>query len=61
MERRLDELVVRVDGGRVRLREPRKGRTKKGRKKFAANWREPRLSIIYAAVGQPINSGIGLP
>ena len=41
-------IVVSRDGGRVRLREPRKGRTKKGRKKFAANWREPRLFIIYA-------------
>jgi hypothetical protein len=41
-------IVVSLDGGRVRLREPRKGRTKKGRKKFAANWREPRLFIIYA-------------
>ena len=41
-------IVVSLDGGRVRLREPRKGRTKKGRKKFAANWREPRLLIIYA-------------
>jgi hypothetical protein len=41
-------IVVSMDGGRVRLREPRKGRTKKGRKKFAANWREPRLFIIYA-------------
>ena len=34
--------------GRVGLREPRKGRTKKGRKKFAAKWREPRLFIIDA-------------
>ena len=41
-------IVVSLDGGRVRLREARKGRTKKGRKKFAANWREPRLFIIYA-------------
>lgn len=41
-------IVVSMDGGRVRLREPRKGRTRKGRKKFAANWREPRLFIIYA-------------
>ena len=41
-------VVVSLDGGRVRLREPRKGRTKKGRKKFSANWREPRLFIIYA-------------
>lgn len=41
-------IAVSVDGGRVRLREPRKGRTRRGRKKFAANWREPRLFIIYA-------------
>ena len=41
-------IVVSLDGGRVRLREPRKGRTKKGRKKFVAKWREPRLFIIYA-------------
>ncbi len=41
-------IAVSLDGGRVRLREPRRGRTKKGRKKFAANWREPRLFIIYA-------------
>jgi len=51
-------IVVSLDGGRVRLREPRRaarrrtvrhqGRTKKGRKKFQANWREPRLFIIYA-------------
>ncbi len=41
-------IVVSMDGGRVRLREPRRGKTKKGRKKFAAQWREPRLFIIYA-------------
>ena len=41
-------IVVSLDGGRVRLREPRKGRTKKGRKRFSARWREPRLFIIYA-------------
>ena len=41
-------IVISLDGGRVRLREPKNGRTKKGRKKFAANWREPRLFIIYA-------------
>lgn len=41
-------IVVSLDGGRVRLREPRKGRTKKGRKKFSARWREPRLFMIYA-------------
>ena len=41
-------IVVSLDGGRVRLREPRKGRTKKGYKRFSARWREPRLFIIYA-------------
>jgi hypothetical protein len=41
-------IVVSLDGGRVRLREHRRGKTKKGRKKFAAKWREPRLFIIYA-------------
>jgi len=41
-------IVVSLDGGRVRLREPRRGKTKKGRKRFAAKWREPRLFIIYA-------------
>ena len=34
--------------GRVRLRERRRGKTKKGRKRFAPKWREPRLFIIYA-------------
>jgi hypothetical protein len=41
-------IVVTTDGGRVRLRECRRGKTKKGRKKFAAQWREPRLFMIYA-------------
>ena len=41
-------IVVTTDGGRVRLRERRRGKTKKGRKRFAARWREPRLFMIYA-------------
>ena len=41
-------LVVSMDGGRVRLRERRRGKTKKGRKRFTPAWREPRLFIIYA-------------
>ena len=41
-------IVVTTDGGRVRLRERRRGKTKKGRKRFAAKWREPRLFMIYA-------------
>lgn len=41
-------IVVSLDGGRVRLRERRRGKTKKGRKRFSPQWREPRLFIIYA-------------
>ena len=41
-------IVVSLDGGRVRLRERRRGKTKKGRKRFSPKWREPRLFIIYA-------------
>ena len=41
-------IVVSMDGGRVRLRERRRGKTKKGRKRFSPRWREPRLFIIYA-------------
>ena len=41
-------IVVTVDGGRVRIRERRKGKTKKGYKKFSPRWREPRLFMIYA-------------
>lgn len=41
-------IVVSMDGGRVRLRERRRGKTKKGRKRFSPKWREPRLFIIDA-------------
>ena len=42
-------VVVAVDGGRGRVRVPhRRGRrTKKGRRGFRADWREPKLLIIY--------------
>lgn len=40
-------VVVTTDGGRVRLRERRRGKTKKGRKRFQPQWREPRLFMIY--------------
>jgi hypothetical protein len=41
-------LVVCVDGGRVRLRENKRGRkTKKGRTRYTGAWREPKLFIIY--------------
>ena len=41
-------IVVTTDGGRVRLREKRRGKTKNGRKRFKPAWREPRLFMIYA-------------
>jgi hypothetical protein len=41
-------IVISMDGGRVRLRERRRGKTKKGRKRFSPRWREPRMFIIYA-------------
>lgn len=40
-------VVVTTDGGRVRIREKRRGKTKKGRKRFEPAWREPRLIMIY--------------
>jgi hypothetical protein len=41
-------VVVSADGGRVRLRENKRGRkTAKGRKRYRGAWREPKLFIIY--------------
>ena len=41
-------VVVSCDGGRVRLREKKRGpKTKKGRKRIQVAWREPKLFIIY--------------
>ena len=41
-------IVVSVDGGRIRLREKKRGRkTKKNRTRYTAAWREPKLLIIY--------------
>ncbi len=46
-------VVVGGDGGRVRLREPKRGpRTKKGRRRYRAAWREPKLSIVYVVDAQ---------
>lgn len=41
-------IVVTTDGGRVRLRGKRRGKTKKRHKRFKPAWREPRLFMIYA-------------
>lgn len=39
---------IGIDGGRTRLREPKKGpRGKRNYPRYHANWREPKLLIIY--------------
>jgi hypothetical protein len=41
-------IVACADGGRMRLRENKRGRkTKKGRTRYKGAWREPKLFIIY--------------
>jgi len=44
------KVVVSCDGGRIRIRENKRGRkTEKGRTRFKGAWREPKLLIIYVA------------
>ena len=41
-------VVVSMDGGRIRLREKKRGpRTAKGRERYKGAWREPKLFIVY--------------
>jgi hypothetical protein len=41
-------IVICADGGRIRLREKKRGpKTKKGRNRYKGAWREPKLFIIY--------------
>jgi hypothetical protein len=41
-------IVVSTDGGRIRLREKKRGRkTKKNKTRYNGAWREPKLLIIY--------------
>ena len=41
-------VVVSTDGGRIRIRKDKAGaKTKKGRKRYSTDWREPKLLIIY--------------
>jgi hypothetical protein len=41
-------VVVSTDGGRVRIRRNKQGkRTKKGRRRYRTDWREPKLLAIY--------------
>lgn len=41
-------VVISTDGGRIRIRTDKKGkRTKKGRRRYRTDWREPKLLAIY--------------
>jgi hypothetical protein len=41
-------VVISSDGGRLRLRESKRGaKTHKGRKRYTGAWREPKVLIIY--------------
>ncbi len=41
-------VVISIDGGRIRLREKKRGsKTSKGRNRYKGAWREPKLIIIY--------------
>src|SRR5215831_14037732 len=41
-------VVISSDGGRLRLREPKRGpQTKKGRQRYTNAWREPKVLIVY--------------
>jgi hypothetical protein len=40
-------VVLTTDGGRLRIRKDRKAKTKKRRKRYSTNWREPKLLMIY--------------
>jgi hypothetical protein len=41
-------VVISSDGGRIRLREAKKGpKTSKGRRRYRGAWREPKVLIIY--------------
>src|SRR5262247_1322963 len=41
-------VVISSDGGRLRLREPKRGpKTKKGRRRYTGAWREPKVLMVY--------------
>jgi hypothetical protein len=47
-------LVIEVDGGRLRLRRPKRGKKKKGhqRQGYHAEWKEPKLFTMYLVDAQ---------
>src|SRR6266849_6449466 len=41
-------VVISSDGGRIRLRETKRGpKTKKGRRRYTGAWREPKVLLVY--------------
>src|SRR5205085_9838256 len=41
-------VVISSDGGRLRLRETKRGpKTKKGRRRYSGAWREPKVLLVY--------------
>lgn len=53
---------VSTDGGRVRTRQPRRGRkTAKGRRAFSTPWREPRVIVIDILDAQGQSDPLRLP
>lgn len=41
-------VVISTDGGRLRVRKDKRGKkTKKGRRRYHTDWREPKLLVIY--------------
>jgi len=47
-------IVVTTDGGRVRIREKRRGKTKKGYKRFKPAWREETTFITRLSKPSPV-------
>ena len=46
-------VVISSDGGRLRLRETKRGpKTNKGRKRYTGAWREPKVLIVYVVDAQ---------
>jgi hypothetical protein len=42
------QVVIAIDGGRMRIRHPKRGRRRKsGRHRYDTPWKEPKLLIIY--------------
>jgi hypothetical protein len=47
------QVVISMDGGRLRIRKNKKGpKTKKNRSRYKTDWREPKLIIVYLVDGK---------